>query len=263
MTSQTERYEVANRLAAAGCVAPLEEADELIAAADEGAGPIHELVRRRVAGEPLAWVTGSTRFAGQRVLVRPGVYVPRWQSEPLARRAGELLPVHGVAVDLCTGTGAVALTMMRLRPSALVLATDLDPTAVRCALDNGVDARLGDLAAPLPRSVTGRCDVVTAVAPYVPGPSIAFLPRDVREHEPMGALDGGPDGTVVLRRVLSAASTLLHPGGRLLVELGGTQDKLLEGALESAGFGPPSRLEDDEGDLRGIETRLGPAIERR
>ena len=86
------RARVASRLAEAGCVAPSEEADELIDAAGSDEGLLDRLVARRVTGEPLAWVTGSHRFAGHRVVVHPGVYVPRWQSEPLARRAVELLP---------------------------------------------------------------------------------------------------------------------------------------------------------------------------
>jgi release factor glutamine methyltransferase len=149
------RSRVASRLAEAGCVAPLEEADELIEAAGDDQGLLERLVARRVTGEPLAWVTGSVCFAGYRVLVRPGVYVPRWQSEPLAGRAVDLLPDGGLAADLCTGSGAIAVVLRRARSTARVLATDIDPDACACARDNGVEVFAGHLASPLPAGDRG------------------------------------------------------------------------------------------------------------
>ncbi len=162
-------------------------------------------------------------------------------------------------MDLCTGSGAIASVLSARRPRARVLASDLDPVACRCAADNGVEVRQGDLADALPDEIVGRVDVVTAVPPYVPTAAIAYLPRDVREREPRRALDGGPDGTLVLQRVAAAAGRLLRPGGTLLVELGADQDRLVSRALGAAGFGAPSTIEDDEGDLRGLEARRGPA----
>jgi release factor glutamine methyltransferase len=213
-----------------------------------------------VGGEPLAWVTGTTVFAGTPVRVHPGVYVPRWQTEPLALRAAELLPEEGIAVDLCTGSGAIAAVLSARRPRARVLATDLDALACRCAADNGVEVRQGDLDEALADELAGWVDVVTAVPPYVPSSSIAYLPRDVREREPLHALDGGPDGTLVLERVVAAAGRLLRPGGTLLVELGADQDRLISRSLAAAGFEAPSAIEDEEGDLRGLEARRAPAV---
>ena len=98
-------------LAAAGCISPDEEADELIAAAGGEEALLADLVSRRIEGEPIAWLVGSAPFCDQRVKVAPGVYVPRRQTEALAKRAASLLPDDGVAVDLCTGSGAIAVAL--------------------------------------------------------------------------------------------------------------------------------------------------------
>lgn len=254
--STSSRARVAERLARAGCVAPDDEADELLAAAGDDGAALDALVARREQGEPLAWVTGWADVAGVRVRVRPGVYVPRPQSTPLALRAASLLPARGVAVDLCTGSGAVACALARARPGARVVATDLDPLACAVAAENGVEVYEGHLDETLPAELGGHVDVVVAVPPYVPSEELAFLPRDARDYEPRLALDGGPQGTTVLVGVVEAAGRLLHPGGTLLVELGGDQDASLAATLEATGFGPPRRLEDADGDLRGIEARL-------
>ncbi len=252
--ASTDRTAAIARLAAAGCVAAEEEADELLAA---GGGParLERLLALRVAGEPLAWVTGVTTFAGHRVVVHRGVYVPRWQSEALVARAIEHLPGDGLAVDLCTGSGALALALARARPQARVLGTDLDPAACRCAAANGVEVHAGHLADPVPEGLTGQVDVVVGVVPYVPTAALDLLPRDARDHEPRLALDGGPDGLDLLRPAVEAAGTLLRPGGALLLELGGEQDTALAPTLTSAGLGPTRRLVDEDGELRGIEAR--------
>ncbi|MGH9067941.1 MAG: methyltransferase, partial [Acidimicrobiales bacterium] len=157
---------LARRLARAGCVAAWEEAGELMEAAAGDQEVLAGLVTRRIAGEPLAWVTGWVAFAGHRILVHPGVYVPRWQTEPLVARAAGLLPGDGMAADLGTGSGALAVALGRARPRARVVATDVDEAACRCAAANGVEVFQGHLADPLPADLWGRVDVVVAVVPY-------------------------------------------------------------------------------------------------
>ena len=244
--------QVIDRLLAAGCLAAEEEAEELIAKAPDHY-TLESWVRRREEGEPLAWVTGTLQFCGRTLLIDPGVYVPRLQSEELARRAARLLAASGGrAADLCTGSGAIASHLMAEAPAAAVVGADIDTRAVACARRNGVHAVLGDLAGPLrPKGF----DLVTAVAPYVPTDQLTVLPADVQRYEPRIALDGGHEGLDLVRRIVVSASRLLRSGGWLLLELGGQQDKALRPALAAAGFGPASSWFDEDGDLRGLEAQ--------
>ena len=244
-------------LSSAGFIAPEEEADELLACAAGDVGLLDSLVARRLTGEPLAWIIGRVWFCGLEIHVDPGVYVPRSQSEPLARRAVDRLPGNGTAIDLCTGSGAIARTLMSNHPGARVVASDLDGRAVACATKNGVEAYVGDLFAPLPRTIEGRVDVVVGVVPYVPTPALPFLQRDTFAFESPLAYDGGRDGTEVLRRVLTDTPRFLRLGGALLLELGGEQAGALGDALARLGYVDVSVLVDEDGDVRGIEATIG------
>ena len=242
-------------LARAGCIAAAEEAAELIAAAGDSE-ELESLVNRRTSGEPVAWLTGKTSFGGLDLLVAPGVYVPRWQTEQMARRAAEALPAGGIGVDLCTGAGAIAAVMAAARPEARVLATELDPKAAACARGNGIAVLEGHLDEPLPVELEGSVDVIAAVVPYVPTEDLRLLPRDVREFEPRSALDGGKEGTDLLTEVVSRSPRWLRPGGWLLLELGGRQAELLAAPLDQRGFERAEVMRDEEGDPRAICTRL-------
>jgi release factor glutamine methyltransferase len=250
-----ERLRVVAALAEGGCVAPAEEADALFLASSEGVGRIEDLVARRLSGEPLAWITGSVLFCGVRILVDPGVFVPRPHTEAMAERALSLLPAAGIAVDLCTGSGAVAAVLASAHCEATVVATDIDPVAVACAGRNGVRAFVGDLDEPLPPSLRGRVDIMTAVVPYVPTGELPFLPRDVLANEPRTALDGGPRGTTVLVRAAEAAARWLGPGGSVLLELGGDQAGEAAEALQEVGLSEIRVHRDGDGQDRAIEAR--------
>jgi len=247
--------DVTARLRAAGCVAAGEEAAELVARAGPDGAVLARLVGRRCTGEPLAWIVGVVRFCGEVVAVHPGVYVPRPQSESLALEALSRLPDDGVAVDLCTGSGALAVVLARRRPAARVVATEIDPAAAGCARANGVEVFVGDMTAPLPASLAGRVDVVTGVVPYVPAGALHLLPRDTIAFEPRLALDGGEDGTRFLARAVVEAAPWLGPGGSLLLELGGDQADLLGPVLDAHGYREVEIVVDEEGDVRGIACR--------
>jgi release factor glutamine methyltransferase len=256
MAVPTDREALAELLADAGFVAADEEADELLARAAGDVELLEGLVARRLTGEPLAWIIGTVSFCGLEIGVDRGVYVPRWQSELLARRAVERLPVDGAAIDLCTGTGAIARTLMAARPGARVVASDLDQRAVACATANGVEVYRGDLFAPLPRALEGRVDVVVGVVPYVPTADLALLQRDTLAFESPLSYDGGRDGTEILRRVLTDCPRFLRRGGALLLELGGEEADALGADLARLGYVDVSVLVDEDGDVRGIEATL-------
>jgi len=244
-------------LSRGGCVAAEDEARELIASAGADASAAHTLADRRLTGEPLAWITGQATFGEYSVVVHPGVYVPRWQSLELARRAAARLPADGTAIDLCTGSGAIAAALGAVRPGARIVATDSDERAAACARANGVEAWPGDLFAPLPASLQAATDVVVSVVPYVPSTELHLLPRDTLAFEDASHYDGGPAGLDLLRRVVTEAPGFLRPGGALLLELGGDQAHLLRPALDGAGFGSVETWSDEDGDLRGLEATFG------
>ncbi len=244
-------------LSDAGFVAARDEAGELLARAGGSVELLDSLVGRRLRGEPLAWIIGIVSFCGLEICVDPGVYVARWQSSQLARRAAERLPAKGAAIDLCTGAGAIARVLSTDHPSARVVASDIDERAAACAAANGVEVYLGDLFDPLPPTLEGSVDVVVGVVPYVPTSGMASLPRDTLEFESPLSYDGGRDGTGILRRVLTDSPRFLRPGGALLLELGGKQADALRGDMARLGYVDVAVLFDEEGDTRGIEATLG------
>jgi len=138
------------------------------------------------------------------------------------------------------------------------VATEVDALAVACARRNGVSVLVGDLDEPLPPSLRGRVDVLTAVVPYVPTEELPFLPRDVLANEPRRALDGGPRGTTMLLRVAEVAARWLRPGGSMLLELGGDQAGEVTPAFERVGLSGVRVHRDGDGQDRAIEARAEP-----
>ncbi|GAA4830059.1 putative protein N(5)-glutamine methyltransferase [Actinomycetospora corticicola] len=251
------------RLRAAGCVFAEEEA-ELLRDADESQ------VARRVAGEPLEHVLGWAAFRGRRFVVAPGVFVPRHRSELLVDLAVARAFPGAVVVDLCCGTGALGAAVAgavssgdskasppassdsSATPSIELHAVDADPAAVACARRNVPGAVYeGDLDAPLPPSLRGRVDVLLASPPYVPTAEIARMPPEAREHEPLGTLDGGPDGLALARRIAALAPGWLAPGGALLVECATHQGPDLAAAVRDYGLAATVHGDDDATTVEG------------
>jgi release factor glutamine methyltransferase len=228
-------------LRGAGCVFAEDEAALLREAAVDR-DDLAALTARRVAGEPLEQVLGWAEFAGRRVRVAPGVFVPRRRSELVVREA--VAAGGSTVVDLCCGTGAIGLAVALALPGSRLWSCDLDPAAVACAARNladaGVDGRAlaGDLDAPLPPALAGRVDVLTANTPYVPTAEIALMPTEARDHEPALALDGGEDGLALHRRVARAAPRWLRPGGTLVIETSPRQAERTAAACAAAGLHP-------------------------
>ena len=254
------------RLRAAGCVFAEDEAALLIVTAGSPE-ELDAMVERRAAGLPLEQVLGWAEFCGLRIAVDSGVFVPRRRTEFLVEQAvflirGDSIPPNppghlvrrdsispdppgtlarpgAIVVDLCCGAGAIGAALAAAVEHAEVHAVDLDPAAVRCARRNVPGyVYQGDLYQPLPARLRGRVAILAANVPYVPTGEIAFLPPEARAHEPRVALDGGPDGLDVLRRVAAGAPDWLAPGGYLLIETSERQAPLAAAAFQASGLSP-------------------------
>ncbi len=231
--------EIVERLRAAGCVFAEDEARLLL---DEAESPddLESMVVRRVDGEPLEHILGWVEFCGLRIIVTPGVFVPRRRTQVLVTEAGRLARPGAIVVDLCSGAGAIGAALLDTCEGIELHAADIDPAAVACALLNleseGGHVHEGDLFAALPDELRGRVDIVVVNAPYVPTDAIAGMPPEARLHEATIALDGGADGVDIHRRIAAEAGQWLMPDGYALIETSQQQAPLTIGALEAAGF---------------------------
>jgi release factor glutamine methyltransferase len=220
------------------------------------------LLDRRAAREPLQYLLGWEDFHGVRLAVTPDVLVPRPETEGLVQWAIEVLGAlaEPVAADLGTGSGAIACAIAHALPQAEVLAVEVSAGALAVASRNvrqlGLSARVhllaGDLFAPL-GSIAASLDLVVANPPYLPSAVLPSLPPEVSRHEPRAALDGGPDGLTIVRRIVSGAPAVLKPGGWLLMEIGDDQAGPVASLMAAEGFtGIRARR-----DLNGVERYIG------
>jgi len=212
-----------------------------------------ELIVRRRRAEPVAYILGVREFHGHSLRVGPGVLVPRPDTETLVEVALDrtrFAHLYGEALDLCTGSGCVAIAFAKKRPTWRVTAVDVSGEAVAVARENVERAGAtftahvleGDMDTSLPGGA--RFDLVTANPPYIPTADLATLPADVREHEPRLALDGGSDGLEIVRRVVEVARQRLRPCGVLAVEVGHDQAARASALLDRAGFSSVERRKD-------------------
>jgi release factor glutamine methyltransferase len=215
--------------------------------AAEELAALRELVRRRQAGEPVAYLTGKKEFWSLDLRVDSRVLVPRPDTETLVEVALDLLPKAEPrrVADIGTGSGAVALALKRERPEADVVAVDRSPDALAVARANALRLGLavrfveGDLLAPL--AGEAPFDLLTANLPYIPTADLTDLAPEVRS-EPRLALDGGADGLDLIRRLLAegaGARASLVPGGAVALEIGVGQAGAVAGLLRAAGLVDP------------------------
>jgi release factor glutamine methyltransferase len=239
---------VAVQLRAAGCVFAEDEAELLIEAANGGRA-LAQMVERRVAGEPLQYVLGWAQFAGLRMHVAPGVFVPRPRSEFLASQARALVAPGTTVVDLCCGCGALGAAAVTGIDGVELHAADVDGDAVRCARRNvepiGGAVHEGDLFDALPAELRGTIDVLVVNAPYVPSDVIETMPQEAREHEHRIALDGGSDGLDLHRRIAAHAGEWLRAGGSLLLETSAQQATATQALLRDGGLTTELRHSDE------------------
>lgn len=203
-----------------------------------------ELFKRRRAGEPVAYLLGEREFYGISLRVDARVLIPRADSETLVEVAlGRTRARHmlGAALDLCTGSGCVAIAFARARPTWSVTASDISPGALEVARGNahrtGAIRNLRLVGGSLFEPVAGqRFELITANPPYIPTAELAELPADVRDFEPRLALDGGTDGLDLLRSIVEQAPRFLTPGGVLALEMAADQGPALRQLFEQAGY---------------------------
>lgn len=191
-----------------------------------------ELIQRRVAGWPTAYLIGTRDFYLLSFEVNPAVLIPRPDTETLVLEALNLLkPLANPRVwDIGTGSGCIAISIAHQNKNVQVTATDISPDALAVAQRNaqrhGVAERIrylcGDLAAPIPAGET--FDLIVSNPPYIAQGEFASLPVEIRDHEPRVALDGGADGLAFYRRLAREIGPYLVPGGRLLLEIGAGQE---------------------------------------
>jgi release factor glutamine methyltransferase len=214
------------------------------------------LVARRIAREPLAYITGHREFWGLEFDVGPDVLIPRPSTELIVEATLDLFPDRHAALsvaDICTGCGCVAISVAHERPDARVLATDISPAALAVASRNAakhdVGTRVAFRAADLLDGVTGVFDAVLANPPYVFDNAGPALQPEVRNYEPAVALFGGNDGLTVIARLVEQAPSRLRAGGYLIFEFGYGQDVEIEQFVHES---PALTLTGVRRDLQGI-----------
>lgn len=206
-------------------------------------GRLRELVKRRRAREPIAYLRGEREFWGLSFRVDARVLIPRPDTETLVGEGlarTSHLSLHARVLDLCTGSGCVAIALAKERPTSTVIGADLSEGAVDVARDNALRLgaynaafRVGDLFAPVAGE---RFDLVTANPPYIPRGDVPGLDPDIREFEPHLALDGGDDGLDLVRAIVAAAPQHLAPAGVLALEIGDGEAAATAALLRESGF---------------------------
>lgn len=214
-------------------------------------------VARRLAGEPVARILGAREFWGLPLTLSADTLVPRPDTETVVEVALEYLraeaPARPLILDIGAGSGAILLALLSECPAAFGVATDISLGALRAAQSNairlGLSNRAGFAVCDYASALIGPFDLIVSNPPYIPARDIAALDREVRDHDPRRALDGGDDGLDAYRRIVPESMRLLRPGGALVVEFGQGQSDEVAALMRAAGLtvsGPPRR------DLGGI-----------
>ncbi len=223
---------------------------------DDRKAQFWSLVERRRRFEPVSRILGNREFYGRNFRVTPDVLDPRADTETLVGAALGLAQGREALriLDLGTGSGAIAVTLLAELPGASAAATDLSAEALKVASGNaralGVAERISFVQANWFDGVEGRFALIVSNPPYIPMGDIAGLAPDVRAFDPQKALDGGPDGLEAYRRIASGAENHLAAGGQILVEIGAGQESMVNALFKDQGFVLEGRHSDLSGHVR-------------
>lgn len=234
--------------------------------AGPAAAQIERFAARRLAGEPVARIVGEKEFWGLPLIVTPAVLVPRPETETVVELALALVDRGGPRTralriaDLGVGSGAILLALLSELPGAHGVGTDLAAdvldVARRNAEQHGLDNRATFLPSDYGSALQGPFDLVVSNPPYIASRDIAELAREVRDHDPPHALDGGADGLSAYRAIASDAPRLLAPAGHLVVELGAGQQQDVELAFAERGLAITATRHDLSGIVRALAACL-------
>ncbi|MBK9214811.1 MAG: peptide chain release factor N(5)-glutamine methyltransferase [Chloracidobacterium sp.] len=232
------------------------------ALADDEAEAFRQAVGRRAVREPMQYITGRQEFWRLEFLVRPGVLIPRPETEILVEEAVRLLATgeHPRFCEVGTGSGCIAVSILHSVPEATAIVTEISAAALDVASENarrhGVAGRLELREADTLDGVEGTFDLVVSNPPYVPDDHIAGLQAEVRDFEPLIALSGGEEGLDTIIQVISTCPPLLIPGGHLLMEIGFDQSEPVRGLLSGEIWRDVEFLPDLQGIPRILRARL-------
>lgn len=213
----------------------------------EAQGQIEQLAKRRAEGEPLQYILGKAPFMGLEFAVRPGVLIPRRDTEILVEHALPYCKGKRV-LDLCTGSGCIGIAVTCLGAPAVVAMADVSAVALEIARENAKRHAVspvfyeGDFLDAIPPNVA--FDVILSNPPYITLDEMETLPLDVRQYEPSLALEAGPDGLDAYRRILDGVSRVLVPGGYLFFEIGCAQGAAVSALMQECGFSEIRVLQD-------------------
>ena len=213
---------------------PLSESD---AETQEKMQTYRGMIAKRASRIPLQQILGSQEFMGLEFYVNEHVLIPRQDTETLVELVlQEQQGREKKLLDLCTGSGCIAISLAVKGGYESVTATDLSEEALKVAERNAKTHQKKIIFSALPRTEAGTFDIITSNPPYIPTAVIATLEPEVREHEPMMALDGTEDGLRFYRQIAQEAGTWLKPGGAIYLEIGYDQGEAVSGLLREAGF---------------------------
>lgn len=224
----------------------------------EKASEIDDFIRRALTGEPLQYIFGSAEFMGYRFSVKPGILIPRPETELLVTETAKRLSGSEDVLDLCCGSGCIGISLQLMMPCLHVTSSDISETAVAVTRENAeaLGGCVKVIRSDLFGNIGGTFDCIVSNPPYIEREEIGNLESRVKDFEPHSALDGGQDGLYFYRRIITEAPHYLRDGGLLLFEIGYLQGEVVASMMSENGFPEPEIHRDYSGRNRMVIGRF-------